>query len=330
MRDLWPDSTVPQFPVDARETSRRPPKSVSVAIRIPRPIKLAIKSRWISARNRLVQTFLSYDSKRLLAALRELGVRPGDSVMLHSASGPQFGFKGSIEALTQVFIDAVGAQGHLLMVSLPYRSSSLEYLQHLKQFDVRHAPSMMGLVSEYFRRRPEVLRSLHPTHPVLARGPQADWYVAGHEDCLWPCGPGTPFQKLAERDGIVVFFNAPFATFTFFHHLEHLVHESLPFALYTDAPQQVFVVDREGQRRTVSTYVFAHDAIRRRRFPVLEKTLLSKGLIARVRVGPTELLAVRVREVIAAVQDMTRNHMFFYDLTPSPGGSRPHHSDEGA
>jgi aminoglycoside 3-N-acetyltransferase len=201
-----------------------------VTPQIPRPLKLAIKSRWIAVRNRFVQTFLSYGSQRLLAALRELGVQPGGSVMLHSASGPQYGFKGSIETLTQVFIDAVGPQGHLLMVSLPYRSSSQQYLEQLKQFDVRHAPSMMGLVSEYFRRRPEVLRSLHPTHPMLVRGPQAHWYIEGHEACLWPCGPGTPFEKFAQRDGIVV-LNAPFSTFTFFHHLEHLVHHDLPFAL---------------------------------------------------------------------------------------------------
>lgn len=300
-----------------------------MAVRIPRPIKLALKSRWISVRNRVVQTFLSYGAKRLLAALRELGVRPGDSVMLHSASGPQFGFKGSIEELTQVFLDAVGAQGHLLMVSLPYRSSSLEYLEHLKQFDVRHAPSMMGLVSEYFRRRPEVLRSLHPTHPVLVRGPQAGWYVAGHEDCLWPCGPGTPFEKFAENDGIVVFFNAPFATFTFFHHLEHLVHEKLPFALYSDTPREVQVVDREGRRRTVKTHVFTREAIGKRRFPVLEQTLRSRNLIAQVRIGRTELLAARVREVIAAVHDMSRNGVYFYDMTRAPDERPADHSDKG-
>ena len=307
----------------------RTPKISGVTPQIPRPIKLALKSRWIAARNRFVQTFLSYGSPRLLAALRELGVRPGDSVMLHSASGPQYGFKGSIDQLTQVFIDAVGPHGHLLMVSLPYRSSSLQYLDQIKQFDVRHAPSMMGLVSEYFRRRPEVLRSLHPTHPMLVRGRQAQWYVAGHEDCLWPCGPGTPFEKFAQRDGLVVFFNAPFATFTFFHHLEHLVHEELPFALYTEPPREVPVIDHDGQRRTVRTHVFTPDAIARRRFPILEEALRSKGLIARCRIGRTELLAARVRPVIECVREMSRHGTYFYDLSQLDSEPIVNHSVEG-
>jgi len=297
--------------------------------RIPRPIKLAIKARWIATRNRFIQTFLSYDAARLLTALRELGVRQGDSVMLHSASGAQYGFRGSISELTQVFIDAVGPQGHLLMVSLAYRSSSIQYLEQLKQFDVRNTPSLMGLVSEYFRRRPDVLRSLHPTHPVLVRGPQADWYVAGHEDCLWPCGPGTPFEKFAQRNGIVVFFNVPFATFTFFHHLEHVVSRQLPFALYSDTPMEVPVVDRNGHPRVVRTYVFTRDAIQRRRFPVLEENLRRKGLIARCRIGNSVMEAARVREVMECVEEMSRKGDYFYDLSHAAESRLADHSVKG-
>ena len=81
---------------------------------------------------------------------------------------------------------------------------------------------MMGLVSEYFRRRPDVVRSLHPTHPILVHGPDAEAIVAAHPACLYPCGPDTPFDRLLALDGKVVFFNVEFAVFTFFHYLEHL------------------------------------------------------------------------------------------------------------
>jgi hypothetical protein len=36
--------------------------------------------------------------------------------------------------LTDVFIDAVKLDGHLLMVSLPYRSSSFDYLEQAQGF----------------------------------------------------------------------------------------------------------------------------------------------------------------------------------------------------
>src|SRR5438105_8076623 len=124
---------------------------MSLLPKIPRSCKLWLKARLLEARRRFVRAWMSYDEARLLASLRELGVSPGDSVMLHSAFGRDHGFRGSIDQLTNVFIDAVAPDGHLLMVSLPYRTSSLQYLQNLKQFDVRRTPSMMGLVSEYFR-----------------------------------------------------------------------------------------------------------------------------------------------------------------------------------
>lgn len=274
-----------------------------------------IKARLIDLRRRFVQAFLSYDAAQLVAALRALGVKPGDDVMLHSAFGAQHGFRGSVDQLADAFLEAVGPDGHLLMVSLPYRSSTLQYLDRLRRFDVRKTPSMMGLVSEHFRRRPEVLRSLHPTHPMLVQGPRAGWYVAGHEHCAAGCGAGTPFEKFAERDGLAVFFNVPLDTFTFFHHLEHLVSPDLPFALYTQPPRVVPVVDRDGRESTVSVHAYTPEAIRRRRFALLEAALRERGLVAQRRIGNTRILALRARAAIACTEEMRRAGRYFYELS---------------
>lgn len=282
--------------------------------RIPRPIKTRLKSGISEARRAWVRAFRSYDPPQLRAALAALGVEPGDTVMLHGGFGGHHGFRGSIEDLTDTVIELLGPQGTLAMVSLPYRSSSLQYLQTMKRFDVRRTPSMMGLISEYFRHRPGVLRSLHPTHPVLALGARAEWLVRGHEDSVYPCGPDTPFGRLLQADGKIVFFNVEFATFTFFHYLEHHVSPRLPFRLYTDEPFQVPVIDHAGQSRTVSTYVFSPAAIARRRFPVLEEELRRRGMIAQRRVGATRLEAIRLRDAMACVEEMWRNGRYFYDL----------------
>ena len=278
-----------------------------------RVYKLWLKARLLRLRELWVHVFRSYDEKALLAALGAVGVVRGDALMLHSAFGRSHGFRGSIEQLTDVFIDAVGPDGHLLMVSLPYRSSSFDYLNRLKVFDVRKTPSMMGLVSEMFRRRPDVLRSLHPTHPVLVRGSRAEAFIEGHPDCLYPCGPGSPFDKLAGANGLVVFFNVAFDTYTFFHYLEHMVSSQLPFSLYTEQTFDAPVVDRAGQRRTVRTHVFAPDAIRRRRFDAFEAALRRRGLIRETRLGASRIQSVRVQDTIACVSEMASRGEFFYD-----------------
>lgn len=295
---------------------------MSVLSKIPRSYKVGFKAKLLEARRLYVRAFLSYDATQLMDCLRSLGVRSGDSVMLHSSFGPHYGFRGAIEQLTGVFLDAVGPEGNLLMVSLPYRSSSLQYLSKLKYFDVRKTPSMMGLVSEYFRHRADVLRSLHPTHPVLACGAKAEWFVAGHQLFEYPCGPGTPFEKLEQLDGKVVFFNVPFATFTFFHYLEHLVAPDMPFSLYTEQPFVVPVIDRKGEWTTVKTFVFSLEAIRRRRFLVLEDELRRRQLIQERRVGNSRLLLIRVRDAVDCVRDMHRRGQTFYDLSDLPEFSR--------
>ena len=172
---------------------------MSTMSRVPRKYRLWLKARLFRVRSFLTRYLLSYGGRKLLERLRTLGVRTGDTVLLHSSFEEHHGFRGTIQDVTDVFIEALGPDGNLLMVSLPYRSSSLLYLSKLKRFDVRKTPSMMGMLSELFRRRAGVLRSLSPTHPMLAFGPKAAWFVAGHHLCQYPCGPGSPFEKQIGR-----------------------------------------------------------------------------------------------------------------------------------
>jgi len=271
-----------------------------------------LRSLSLKSQRLAVRLFRSYSPGDLVRALRKLGVEPGDSLMLHSAFQPEHGFRGTSSEVVDAFLRVLGPDGNLLMVSLPYRTSSLEYLNKGKVFDVRRTPSEMGLMSEFFRRREGVVRSLHPTHPVLALGPRAEWFVEGHERCLHPCGPGTPFAKLLEADGKVVFFNVPFAYLTFFHYLEHMVSAKVDFPLYTDEPFVVPVVDRAGQQGTVTTFVFSPEAIRRRRFPTLESWVRQRGLIREVRVGASYLLLVQLREIANTVEEMAARGEYFY------------------
>ena len=288
--------------------------------RLPRSTRLALKAWVNTVRCAAVRLFRSYGPDELLRAIRSLGIAAGDAVMVHSAFEPHHGFRGSTDELINVFLAAVGPTGHLLMPSLPYRSSSLAYLKSGRRFDVRRTVSMMGMVSELFRRRAGVLRSVHPTHPILAWGPQADRFVAAHPRCRYPCGPGSPFDELALVQGKVLFFNAGFATITFFHWLEHMVHNQLPFALYTDEPFNVPVIDADGHERTVTTYVFAEDAIRRRRFERFEQAMRARGAIRACRVGNSQLLAVDLKDAIECTQDMLRAGRIFYELS-EPGAA---------
>jgi aminoglycoside 3-N-acetyltransferase len=289
---------------------------MSIARWLPESARKSLKARLKRFKAWYATTFRSYDRSDLLSALRALGVQPGDTVMLHSAWSREHGFQGTVGDLVDTFVEAVGPGGHLLMVTLPYRNAALDWLESGRRFDVRKTPSMMGMVSEVFRRREGVLRSVHPTHPIAVFGPHAARFVAGHPNRVHPCGPGTPFDELARADGRVVFLDVPIDTFTFFHYLEHLVHETLPFPLYTETTYEATVIDADGRERTVRTHAFARDAIRRRRPERLYGALFAKGLVAEQCVGASRLLAVRVRDAIEVTRELERDGALFYDLAP--------------
>ena len=282
--------------------------------KLPPARKQKLKSFYYKSKKRITDLVYAYSYPDLLQALRGVGVNCGDILMVHSSFSPFSGFQGNIQDIIRAFKEVIGAEGTLLMVSMSYTGSSREYLENTKAFDVNRTISMMGLISEMFRRQKDVVRSLHPTHPVLAFGPLANWFVQSHENCIYPCGPGSPFEKLAQKDGKVLFFDVPFNTFTFFHYLEHLIQDKLPFPLYEEAVFEVKVVNTNGKKIEVKTKVFSFEAVRKRRPEILEKKLLAEKKIKKCRIGMTDLRLVKVKDAISCVNDMTRREEFFYEF----------------
>ena len=248
-----------------------------------------------------------------MTALRSLGVERGDALMVHSSFHGAPGFTGSPSLFIDALIELVGPEGHLLMVSLPYLSSTYDYLKEGKLFDVRKTISHTGILSEAFRRRSGVLRSQHPTHPILALGPEANWLVAGHERCLYPCGLGTPFDKFQQLGGKVLLFNVTIYAFSFFHFLEERIKDQLKFPLFLPEPFEVPYIDFEGKRQLMRTYVYSSEAIRRRRFWVLTNELGRQNLIKAQHLGNSYLQLLGTRDLIRCLDEMTAQGIYFYE-----------------
>ena len=178
-----------------------------------------------------VARFRSFDAPALSRALREMGVRQGDWLMVHAALPALSGYVGRPVELIAALKDAVGPQGLLVMPSMTYTDSSRAYLQRGEPLKLRFSPSRMGLVSEVFRRGKDVLRSASPTHPLLAWGATAESFVQGHAETDRPFGPHSPFQRLLERQAKVLCIGAGPEAITFTHFLEDRLASALQFPL---------------------------------------------------------------------------------------------------
>ncbi len=249
---------------------------------------------------RVAKALGTFGPAEVVDTLRHLGVVAGDTIMVHVGFEPQHGFTGTPVELAQAFCDAVGPEGTVVMLTMPYQGiSSHAYLQQGKPYDVRRSVSRVGIVTEVFRRRKDVVRSLHPTHPVAAWGAQQAEMARLSADPA-PFGPDSPFGRLVRLGGKVVLYDVPFKRMTFEHYLEDHVQAVLPVPLYRPAVD-VEVVDRDKTRRTVRVQTLTAEVNARRNSKALEKALRSEGLLREARLSLAPVMVADAREMQATV-----------------------------
>ncbi len=261
-------------------------------------LKQVVKRTLAGSQRVLAQTLFAYSRVELTAAVRDAGIGPGNTVLVHSGFDRTSGFQGTPSDVIDGLLEAIAPDGNLLMMSIPYRGSSQRYVERDPLFDVRRSPSAVGLISEVFRRRADVSRSASPLHPVLACGPLSAWLTTDHDKSPFSCGKGSPFERFLALDGIFLFFDAPFSSLTFMHYVEDRFRERLPVDPYDPVPAVVRVKDASGREARVRQYFFSASARERRAFERVEQALEKDGLIRTKRVGNTRLMIVRARDVV--------------------------------
>lgn len=270
-------------------------------------IKLRVKALF-------AQTVWAYDEDTVAKVLNRCGVTPGSTLMVHSSWAQHNGFRGKPADMVRALKQSVGADGLLVMTSMPYHNmTSAQWLAKGKPMDVRRSPSMMGLVSEAFRRSEGVVRSLSATHPLLAWGRGADEFVSGHEDTDRPFGPASPFRRLLDRDAIILGIDAPFSTFTFTHFVEDHLISTLPIPLYDPEPIRAVVVDAEGKSIEQHVRVLSAHANDLRREHRLVQRLAEEGVLRRGKIGNTALVWISARDLLAGAQRLVASGSHFFD-----------------
>ena len=118
----------------------------------------------------------------LLHDIADMGINPKGSLLIHSSLKSVGPVEGGADALLDAWSEYMRG-GLLIFPTHTWRQIGKETLT----FDSRILPSCVGILPEIFRRRPGVIRSLHPTHSVAALGKDAEDYTAGEELRTTPC-----------------------------------------------------------------------------------------------------------------------------------------------
>jgi aminoglycoside 3-N-acetyltransferase len=184
----------------------------------------------------------------LADVLRNLGFRPGAMIMVHSSFSTVKRRVPDItpEKLIRQMQELVGPDGTLLMPAFSFRGRQSHYVDTHTHFDVQHTPSCVGVLTEVFRRMPDVTRSYHPTHSVAGWGRHAKDILSTHH-LGSTFGVTSPFYRLREYDGLVVGLGRRYRyTFTITHVPEELNSRSREIA-FDPRPRKMSVVDGDVQ-----------------------------------------------------------------------------------
>lgn len=214
------------------------------------------------------------DKKQFIAELRQIGVREGMDLLVHSSLRRTGSVEGGAEAIIDGLLEAIGPAGTLLM---PAISSCVNPRQPV--FHVEKTPSSVGCLAEVFRQRDGAERSLHPVHSVAGLGPKAGFYTEGHHEVNTPWSPGSPYGKVMRNKGWILFLGVTLEVNSCFHALEI---EALIPGIHRPEVQTLYVFDYDEVEHEVVHHWHADKV---QYFVDAEYILAERGALRYGRIG---------------------------------------------
>ena len=247
----------------------------------------------------------------ILRGLRAFGIVPGDALLVHSSLKSMGRVEGGADTVIDALIEAVGPDG---IIAVPTHTAS-DARPEDSQPDYKPDPfhpaktvSRTGLITEMLRKRPEAVRSLHPTHSVAAIGRGADEMVRFHgpESHF---GRHTPYGWLVRRGAKILLIGVKMNSNTLIHMIEDLA--DMPSL----SDNRVVVEDDDGTVREIVVHgapLGHRDFYYRRLVSKAEKALRARGAVTDGKIGAADCMLVDaqtqelilMREVLGSQSDI--------------------------
>jgi len=264
-------------------------------------------------RLRYVRTFHRFTAQDLQHRLAALGIALGDALFVHSSYNAFEGFSGRPTDVIDVLQKAVGEDGLLMMPTMPFTGTAVDYARRHPMLDLARTASRMGLITELFRRSAGVVRSAHPTHPVAIWGKEASSVASGHNMAETPCDEHSPFASLLERNAKILFLGVGIESCTFYHFSEHVLDSALPQSPFTTEVFALATRLQDGSVLPTRTRLFDPAVSRRRTLVKLLPEIERMGGLVRTRIGRLDVMLLRAADTHRAACNLAARGVFCYD-----------------
>lgn len=240
----------------------------------------------------------------ILDALANLGVRSGQTIMVHTSLSSLGFVCGGAQVVIEALLEAVGSDGTIMMPTQSWKNLDPTAGVHWEEPEdwwqiIRdHWPAYqkditptntMGAVAEMFRRWPGTLRSNHPARSVAANGKYAEYLTADH-DLSNIFGEGSPIGKLYDLDSFVLLIGVGYDKNTSLHLADVRAnypgkHNAAEYSAVMENGQRVW-------KRYDTLYVDGED------FDEIGKAFESAHPVQKVLLGNGTLRLMRQRELV--------------------------------
>ncbi|MCX6344082.1 MAG: AAC(3) family N-acetyltransferase [Armatimonadetes bacterium] len=233
----------------------------------------------------------------IAAGLGALGLGIGDNVLVHSSLSSFGKMDGGADAVVDAILDVIGAQGTLVVPTYNYTPGV---------FDPVNTPSVCGAITEAARKRPNALRSHHPTHSVAAIGALGDVITEGHEK-THAFARGSALFKLLQANGKILLLGIDHTKSSIIHVAEEMV--KLP---YLDRSHLIDVLTSRGKvtRKWIRRPGCSNG------FNVIEEPLQENDAIKETFIGDCRARLMSARAVVNAAVELLKfdNEALLCDL----------------
>ncbi len=244
--------------------------------------------------------------EQLINDLKTMGIAPGDTVLVHSSMSKIGYLEAGPKTVVDALMQAIGG-GNLLMPSSPNASLQKEYIETLEAFDLLNSPSRLGAITEYFRTMEGVQRSFHPTEPVCAMGPDAEYLVGSHFGELTPYTQRSPFYRVSEKEGKILYIGVTLDNAgTNLHTMEDAV--AFKYPVYADKVYEVQMIDANGETKQMKTRVHNPDFSRRRKCDQLLPMFEQQGAMKTATFGEAKCLVFDAKKMFEVMVAQYQQH----------------------
>ncbi len=211
----------------------------------------------------------------IFAFLKELGIQKNDTVLVHSSMRSIGGVEGGCDGLIDAFTEYLSA-GLFVVPSHTWDRVNAEN----PLFDVKKTMPCTGALCTVAVGRCDGVRSLHPTHSVVAFGKRAKEFVQGEETSRTPTPKGGVWDRLYDENAKILLIGIGHERNTYFHAVDERL--DLPDCL-ADMPFEAEITDKDG--KIYKTTMFPHKGHRSEHFPNYKPALDYFGAVTYGKLG---------------------------------------------